>query len=307
MAISGFNPIATTNAAGSFAVSAAGFMQGVFQDDPALRYELGGGILGPNETIPMWGGVLISESTTPVASSGTSPRKDLGGYITRATSLPGTNWLWGSGTTANVATGFSVFNGAHAMLNWPQNPVPIAQNYGQVNFIRFGSGLRLPVACAAVLADLEGGGIGQAVSWDYTLQQLVPYTPGFAQTTITGATWASTSGGQTTFTVGTDLTADLSAGDLIEVSGVVSTGGTGVGFNGQFSVVSVSSTQVVVTQAAASSPGTYSSGGHILAQGGALPVRVLDVQIGNSMTVLYNATLGTASWVRNGNCALILV
>jgi hypothetical protein len=300
------NPVLTTNAAGSFGISSAGYIQGVAQDDPAVRFQLAGGILGPNETYPMWGGVLISESTAPVASSGVIPLPNLGGYITRATSYPTS--LYAPSGTAGVATGFSVFNQAHNWINTPQSQVPTAQPGMGVNFFRFGSNIRIPLAASAELVDLDGNVISQQVSWDTTLQMLIPYTPGFAQTTITGAVWANTAGGQTTFTVGTDLTSDLAAGDLIEVSGVVNTGGTSTSaYNGQWEVVSVGSTTVVVTQAAASSPGTYSSGGVILAQGGALPVRLLEVALGNSMTVNWNGTTNNASWNRSGTTALVLL
>jgi hypothetical protein len=125
--------------------------------------------------------------------------------------------------------------------------------------------------------------------------------------TITGAVWAATSGGQTTFTVGTNLTAVLSAGDDIDVSGVVATSQVGNGYNGRFNVVSVTSTTVVVTQVASASPGTYSSGGTIAAGGGALPARVLEVDIGNSMTTSYDPNTGFLTWNRSGSAAVILI
>jgi hypothetical protein len=306
-AITGFNPLATTNAAGTFAVTSSGYIQGVFQDDPALRYQMAGGTLGPNETLPMWGGVLISETTSPVASTGTYPERSLGGYVTRATSYPTS--LYTPSATAGIATGFSVFNQANAMLNWPQNPVPVALNGGQVNLIRFGCGLRLPVAASAALIDLAGNAIVQQVSWDLTAQQLVPYTPGYSQTNITNAVWANTNGGQTTFTTASDLTADLSAGDFITVAAVVNTGGTSTSaFNGEWQIVSVTTDTIVVSQPAASSPGTYASGGHVVAvTGGALPVKVIDVQSSGCMVVTYNATTGNCTWNRSGAAVLIQV
>ncbi len=78
---------------------------------------------------------------------------------------------------------------------------------------------------------------------------------------LTGATWAATSGGQVTFDVGANLT--LTKGATVDISGAVSSGGTGTGFNGQFTVVSSTSGTVVVSDAASSSPGTYTSGGTI--------------------------------------------
>jgi len=72
-------------------------------------------------------------------------------------------------------------------------------------------------------------------------------------------------------------------------------------------VVSITSTTIVVVQLAAANPGTYSSGGSVGAGGGALPVRVLDVSIGNSMTVNYDPVTGFATWNRQGDVAIILI
>jgi hypothetical protein len=291
------NPIMTTNAAGSFSVDTVGLIQGMMYDDPAVRYALAGGVLDALETLPMWGGVGISEYV-PGASG--KPNGVLGGPVRRATNL--------TAAAALTLTGFSVFNQDHSMISSPQSPVPLAAANMGVNFFRLGSGARIAVACDPALVSLDGGVITQQVSWDFTSQLLVPYTPAYNATTITGAVWASTSGGRTTFTVGTDLTADLSAGSNIDVSGVVSTGGTGVGFNGRFVVVSVTSTTIVVTQVAASSPGTYSSGGTVAAGGGLLPIKgVLEIDVGNSLTVSYDPTTGFATWNRSGSCAVILI
>lgn len=289
-----FNPNLTTTAQGSFNAQSVGYIQGVALDDPAIRNELAGGVLKSTETIPIWGGVGIFENVPGVTND---PAGVLGGIVGRATSLTGTTAL----------TGFSVFNQAHAMLTTPQSPVPLAPSGGQVNFYRLGSGARIPVACDPSLVSLDGSIITTQVSWDFVNQRLIPFSATYPATTITGAVWASTAGGQTTFTVGTDLTADINAGDDTNVSGVVSTGGTGVGFNGSFTVVSITSSTIVVTQAAASSPGTYSSGGTVAAGGGALNVRVLDVSASNSMTVAYDPVTGFATWNRSGAVAVILI
>lgn len=91
--------------------------------------------------------------------------------------------------------------------------------------------------------------------------------------TILDASWSSTGGGRTTFTVSRNPTITTPAtdtvgpipplvvGTYVRVSGVSSSGGTGVGFNGDFLIYALTSTTVVVVQAAASSPGTYTSGG----------------------------------------------
>ena len=49
------------------------------------------------------------------------------------------------------------------------------------------------------------------------------------------------------------------------------------------------------------------SGGTVLAGGGALDVDVIDMNVGNSMTVEYNPTTGFATWNRQGDCAIILI
>lgn len=290
------DPNVTTTASGTFNITATGLIQGTAYPDPATRFALAGGLLATAETLPMWGGVGLFENI-PNGAAALAPRVELGDYVGRANALTGSKAL----------TAFSVFDQAYGMINSPQSPVQLASSGGQVMYYRIGSGARIAVACAAGLVSLRGGPTNAQVSWDYTNQLLVPYAPAYNAVTITGAVWANTSGGQTTFTVGTDLTTVLAAGSVIDVSGVVSTGGSGVGFNGNFVVVSVTSTTVVVTQALASTPGTYSSGGTIAAGGGALPVKVLDIQSTNCMTVSYNAVTNLATWNYNGSAAVILI
>lgn len=106
--------------------------------------------------------------------------------------------------------------------------------------------------------------------------------------TVTGAVWASTAGGQTTFTVNANLTTTLLAGTTVMVSNVVSTGGTGVGFNGTWTILSVTGSTVVVTQTAASSPGSYSSGG-------ALVGSVIGIYISNSQFDLINVSFNAGA------------
>ena len=192
--------------------------------------------------------------------------------------------------------------------------MPLALANMTVDFYRLGSGAQIPVACAPSLISLRTGVISAQVSWDFTNQLLVPYTPAYVANPITGATWANTAGGQVTFTVTNDLSAVLAAGSVIDVTGVVNTGGANTGvFNGNFTVVSVTSTTIVVTYAAASSPGTYASGGSVAAGGGALPVKVIQVRSDNCMTVNYSnpnanpAGTGYATWNYNGICALIQI
>lgn len=297
MALINYNPVLTTVAAGTFNTQSQGYIQGTALNDPVVRYQLSGGYLGLSETLPMWGGVGVGIQIPGAAST---PDKTYGPAIVRATGL--------TATSATGLAGFSVFDQANAMVNFAGSEVPLAASGMTVSFYELGSLARIAVAVDPALVSLAGGAIGQQVSWDFTAQRLVKYTPTYAANTITGAVWASTSGGQTTFTVSSDPTAYATAGVTIDVTGVVNTGGTSTSaFNGSFIVVSSTSTTIVVTQAASVSPGTYASGGSVVAGGGALPVKVLDVAAGNSMTVSYNSATGLANWTRSGSCAIIQI
>ena len=294
MAANNGYPSLTTSGQGLFnGASSNGLIQGQTFPDPSTRNVLRSGIVSQSETIPMWGGVGVYADISPISSTG--PSGVLGQVLGRANSL--------SGSTALV--GFTVFDQAYNLVSDPNSPVGTAGSGQSINYYPLGSRARIAVACDPSLISLRGGLINAQVSWDFTSQQLIPYSGAYSAATITNAVWASTSGGRTTFTVGTDLTSYINASDDIEVSGVVSTGGTGVGFNGMFSVVSINSTTIVVTQVAASSPGTYSSGGTVLAGGGALPVTVLDVVPSGCMNVLYSTITGNATWNFNGSCAII--
>lgn len=284
-----FNPLLTSVAAGSFNTSATGFIVGTMMDDPAVRYALSGGVLAASETIPMWGGVGISELVpgAPAGSAGV-----LGGNVARATSL-----------TAGIAlslTGFSVFNQDNAMVSSPQSPVPLAGSGMQVNFFRFGSGARIAVQIDPTFAaTLPGGIITQPVSWDFVNQQIVTYQAAYAANVITAATWASTAGGQGTFT--TTTAHGVAVGQYVQISGM-----TPGGYNGTWlTVAGTTGSTLVVTMP--NNPGASTVQGTLVAGGGALPVKVLGVEIQNSMTVSYDASTGFATWNRTGSTALILI
>ncbi len=63
----------------------------------------------------------------------------------------------------------------------------------------------------------------------------------------------------------------------------------------------------MVEALAAATIGTYASGGSLLAGGGALPVKVLDVKADNNMIVSYDPITGYATWNQNGAAALIQI
>lgn len=293
-------PTATTGGLGLFTTNSVGLIVGQGEPDPATRYRLRGGVLSQNETLPMWQGVGVYALTPPISSTG--PVTPLGASIGRATGLA----LTGSFPLA----GFCVSDQNYSAVNDPASPVPTIGSGQSVNYYPLGSLARIAVACDPALISLrnEPSVSGNLVSWDFVDQQLVPYSPAYGAVTITGAVWASTGGGRTTFTVGTDLTAVLSAGDDISVSGVVNTGGASTGaFNGEWPVVSVTSTTVVVATPAGSSLGTYASGGTIAAAGGNLPVTILRIEPTNSMVPVYNPTTGNVTWNYSGAAALIQI
>lgn len=166
-----FNPYVQTNAAGMFNIESDGFIVGTAMPDPAARFALSGGWLATTETLPMFGGVGISENVPTERSTApaTPSRADisLGGVIVRATAEPG--------TAAGSLTGFSVFDQNYAAVNTPTSPVPTTGSGGLVNFYRLGSGARVALAIDPTLVTLEGGIISAQVSWDFTNQKIIAF------------------------------------------------------------------------------------------------------------------------------------
>jgi hypothetical protein len=161
-----FNPYVQTNAAGMFNIESDGLIVGTAFPDPAARFALSGGWLAAAETLPMFGGVAISENvpTERTTSPATPTRADiaLGPVIARAAAY------------ANL-TGFSVFDQNYAAVNTPQSPVPVVGSGGMVNFYRLGSGARVALAIDPTLVTLEGGLITQQVSWDFANQKIIAF------------------------------------------------------------------------------------------------------------------------------------
>lgn len=293
-----FNPGITTNASGSFNISSVGLIQGTAYDSPNTRWDLAGGILATTETLPIWGGVGITE-LVPGVSGG--PSATFGGSIARATALTGSTAL----------TGFSVFDQAYGMFNTPQSPVPLAGSSMSVNFYRLGSGARIAVKCDPSLISLQGGIITPQVSWDFNDQLLQPYDASTGTIAASSTvTWASTAGGQLTFPVANWTGAfQPVAGDVLNISGATNsgTGGTAA-INRSFVVVSATSTQAILAAPAAAGVFGTIGGSPVLNFGtGALNVKILDVQVGNCMTVDFDPITGFATWNRNGSCAVILL
>lgn len=292
MANIAFDPYKTTNGLGSFSIQSDGYVQGMSLDDPSARYRLAGGLLGSAETLPMWGGVGISETTSPI--TGGTPSGATGGTITRATNL--------TAATAGKLTGFSVFDQNYSAVNTPTSPVPLVASGSLVNFYRLGSLARIPVAMDPALVDLENSVIEQRVSWDFVNQLLIPF---LGTLTISSGTYNNTTG-LVTLTMSAAVT--FSAGDAIIVSGLTGTGAF-ASLNGTFTALSATGTTVTYNPGAALGAATITGGSLALGSGAsvALPVKILNVNVGNSMTVAFDPVTGLATWNRSGSCALIQI
>ena len=155
-----------------------------------------------------------------------------------------------------------------------------------------------------VLASLSGSVITTPVAWDFTNQLLVPYEA--SAYTISSAVY-TTGTGALALTLST--TPAFSAGDAVALSSLTGTGSY-ASLNGTWTVTSV--VGYVVTVAATAGLTATVTGGSLAEAGGTgstsiLPVKVLDFNIGNSMTVSYSATTGFATWNRSGSTAIILI
>lgn len=292
----GFNPMQVTNASGFFGVQSDGFTQGVAHDDPAVRYQLAGGFLASSETLPMWGGVGITESLNASGSNG-----HYGNSITRAT------------TTAGI-TGFSVFNQGHNWINSPENQVPIAGVGQSVNFYRLGSLARIPLAAdPSLVASLYSDPITQQVTWDINNQRLVAYDSGTSTVSVSSltASWSSTTN-LFTMTVVCGAASNVGAvGDTINISGVTNTGTGGAAFiNGNWTVTAFTDNEHFQFQIPGTSSGQIGTiGGTIVLNQntGALACKILQLGIGNSRIVTWNSQTSFANWSNSGSCILVQI
>lgn len=286
-----FNPVLTTNAAGSFNIESTGYIVGNAMADPATRYQLAGGVLATTETLPMWGGVALNELVGQSGYSSTAPAGALGTVVGRATVLGGAG-------VAGSITAFSVFDQNYSAINTPQSPVPLSGSGMPVHLYRLGSNARIGLQINSALT-IPGQPINYPVSWDFVNSQITTYQAAYLANVTTAATWASTSGGQAIFT--TTSAHGVGVGQYVVMSGF-----TPSGYNGTWlTVAGTTGSTIVVTMTV--NPGAVSVEGQLNAGGGVLPVKLLDVNIGNSMTVAYNATTGFATWNRSGNVALVQI
>jgi hypothetical protein len=145
------NPMATTNAKGLFSTNSNGFTQGDAQDDPAVKFALAGGVLSTSAVTPIWGGIPIQEFINDSAV--------LGSTVLQA-------------TTTDVPTGICVFNQAFAGITTPQSTAPLYSPGMSVNFYRFGSGARIPLALDPAAVSIDGELISTTVYFNYTTNLL---------------------------------------------------------------------------------------------------------------------------------------
>lgn len=289
MASLSLNPMATTNAAGSFGVQSDGLIQGVALDDPANRFNLASGTVATSETAPMWGGLPVAELLPGTASS---PR---GSNIRRATSVA-------------ELEGFTVFNQAHNGLTTPQSPVPQYASGMSVSYYRLGSNMRVPLKASADVVALgtAGASVKTPLAWDFVNNQLV---------TATAATY---SGGELTtiemtvnngvVTAGFASAHGITAGKYITISGAAP-----AAYNGTYYVKSVPTALTLTFVPAVAPTAEATTQGSVAAPNAAaiaaftLPLKLISIQAGNSKTVSYDSATGFLTWNNTDSCALVLL
>ena len=172
-----FNPYGTQNTQTSFLQETQGYIQGLARDDTVARMWLEEGTLATSETLPMWGGVPITEL---VNVTGSGP-VGLGSSIKRATAAPGSS----SGAT----TGFSVFNQMAHMIIAQGAPVPLSSGGNGVGYFRIGTNARIAVACdpalVTALTSSDEPITEPALYWDTTYYRITLTTSSnFALTNV---------------------------------------------------------------------------------------------------------------------------
>ncbi|WP_335952274.1 hypothetical protein [Klebsiella michiganensis] len=287
MANLSLNPMATTNAAGSFGVQSDGFIQGVALDDPANRFNLASGTVAATETKPLWGGLPVAELLPGVKSS---PR---GSTIRRAVSLA-------------ELEGFTVFNQAHNGLTTPQSPVPLYASGMSVSFYRLGSNMRVPLKASVQVVALgtAGASVKTALAWDFVNDRVTTAAAAAFSGSDIATSSVTYSNGVATAT--TASAHGLTAGQYVKISGVAP-----AAYNGTVVVLSAPTATTVFTYAPASAPGgsatTQGTIGAVAQADITLPVKVISIENGNSKTVSYDSTTGFLTWKNDDACALVLL
>lgn len=161
------NPYATSQASGFFNSSTTGAIAGLTLADPANRYRLSNGYVDQSETLPMWGGVAISERTgqlpgmSATVNAGQSPNNGrMGNALKRATS-------------STDMAGFAVFDHSNHMVITPSSQAPQSFPGMSIGFVRFGSNMRMPVAADPALLPQVGQQSNGSFGWDFDKQRLI--------------------------------------------------------------------------------------------------------------------------------------
>lgn len=283
------NPMQTTNAAGMFYTKSDGFIQGVAMDDPAARYALASGTLSGSEKTPMWGGVPVDEL---VAGASSAAR---GTIVKRASARGG-------------LVGFSVFNQAHNGLTTPQSPVPLYLSNMSVSFYRLGCGMRIPVKASDALVTQGNAGmsVNYPVVWNFAEDCLDVFSTVGADVATTEIVWTAPTATAVGFATATTASVHgLSVGAYVSISGAVP-----AAYNGTVQVLSAPSATTFTFTPASLPAGNATTQGTVGAATQAdvvLPVKIIELQQGNSKTVSYDPATGFATWNDSGTAALILL
>ena len=152
------NPMATTNALGLFSTNSNGFTQGDAQDDPAVKFALAGGVLSTAATSPVWGGIPVQEF---IPADGSNV---LGSTLLQA-------------TTSAIPQAIVVFNQGFGGITTPSSTAPLYSPGMSVNYYRFGSGARIPLALDSASVTLDGELVSTTVYFNYTTNLLTTTQP----------------------------------------------------------------------------------------------------------------------------------
>lgn len=157
-------PMQTTGVPDSFLLLTDGFVSGTMLDDPAIRYQIEGGVVAASQATPLWGGLPLTLAIPALGGGGAS--SGLGSGVVAA-------------ATNDAINAWAVFNQGAAGIIAPGSNVP---QYGpgmSINFVRVGSGARIVVP---VLSSLVNTLVGEApntqVSWDFTNNRIEAYSGG---------------------------------------------------------------------------------------------------------------------------------
>lgn len=147
------NPYVSGNFSGTFVADSRGFVQGGYAADSVAKTKLVAAKLASTETLPMWGGIPVTEKMSADPNSINT--------VARATAY------------ANV-TGFAVNAQTYTALVTTDNTVPVSPVGTDVQIFRLGEKVRIYVPIDPAL-DLTTLAIGTAVSYDFTAGEIIAF------------------------------------------------------------------------------------------------------------------------------------